>query len=49
MRVQGQLLWLANRDGAVRDDELSLALSLLLTHETIVKVVANPEDVPGVQ
>lgn len=35
-----------DHNGAVRDDELSLALSLSLTREDILKVVVNPQDVP---
>jgi hypothetical protein len=34
-------------NGAVRDDELSLALSLALSREDILKIVVNPQDVPG--
>ncbi len=33
-------------NGAVRDDELSLALSLNLRRDDILRVVANPQDVP---
>lgn len=36
----------AAHNGAVRDDELSLALSLPLSRVEILKIVANPEDVP---
>lgn len=38
----------ANKDhnGAVRDDELSLDVSLALSRDDIVKIVRNPEDVP---
>jgi hypothetical protein len=35
-----------DHNGAVRDDELSLALSLSLSREDILKVVVNPQDVP---
>lgn len=34
-------------NGAIRDDELSLALSLNLRRDDILKVVANPQDVPS--
>lgn len=36
----------AAHNGAVRDDELSLALSLPLSRGDILKMVVNPEDVP---
>jgi hypothetical protein len=38
----------ANKEhnGAVRDDELSLDVSLALSRDDIVKIVRNPEDVP---
>jgi len=36
----------ADHNGAVRDDERALHISLYLTRDTIRKVVANPSDVP---
>lgn len=36
----------AAHNGAVKDDELSLNLSLRMTREDILKVVSNPQDVP---
>lgn len=38
----------SNRDhnGAVRDDELSRGISLVLSRDEVVKVVINPQDVP---
>jgi hypothetical protein len=36
-----------DHNGAVRDDELSLDVSLALSRDDIVKVVRNPEDVPA--
>jgi hypothetical protein len=35
-----------NHNGAIRDDELSLPLSLALSRDDIIKVVLNPQDVP---
>ena len=37
-----------DHNGAVRDDELSLMLSMVVTREDVVKTVVNPEDVPDV-
>lgn len=36
-----------DHNGAVRDDELSLDVSLVLSRDDVVKVVTNPEDVPA--
>ena len=36
----------STHNGAIRDDELSLPLSLSLTREDVMKVVLNPQDVP---
>ena len=36
----------ASHNGAVRDDELSLPLSVAVSRDDIVKLVVNPEDVP---
>jgi hypothetical protein len=36
-----------DHNGAIRDDELSLPLSLSLTRDDIIKVVLNPKDVPA--
>jgi hypothetical protein len=36
-----------DHNGAIRDDELSLPLSFSLTREDILKLVVNPQDVPG--
>ena len=47
LRVQSASYYATpDHNGAVRDDELSLPLSLSLTREDIVKVVRNPQDVP---
>jgi hypothetical protein len=47
MRVQCASYYSSpDHNGAVRDDELSLALSLSLTREDILKIVVNPGDVP---
>lgn len=35
-----------SHNGAIRDDELSLPLSLALSRDDIIKVVLNPQDVP---
>ena len=35
-----------SHNGAVRDDELSLAVSLVLSREDVAQLVANPYDVP---
>jgi hypothetical protein len=47
LRVQ-PASYFANKDhnGAVRDDELSLQISLSLSRDDIVKIVTNPQDVP---
>lgn len=37
----------ADHNGAIRDDELALEVSLSLQREHIVKLVANPQDVPA--
>jgi hypothetical protein len=36
-----------DHNGAVRDDELALGISLTLNRDDIVKIVANPGDVPS--
>ena len=36
-----------SHNGAIRDDELSLPISLSLTRDDIIKVVLNPQDVPS--
>ena len=36
-----------DHNGAIRDDELSLPLSLALSRDDIIKVVLNPQDVPN--
>lgn len=47
MRVQSASYYATpNHNGAVRDDELSLPISLALTREDIIKIVKNPQDVP---
>lgn len=35
-----------DHNGAVRDDELSLELALVLSRDDVVKIVKNPQDVP---
>ncbi|MBX9646788.1 MAG: hypothetical protein K2X57_07010 [Xanthobacteraceae bacterium] len=47
LRVQ-PASYFSNKDhnGAVRDDELSLQISLALSRDDIIKIVTNPEDVP---
>ena len=47
MRVQPASYYATpSHNGAIRDDELTLPLSLSLTREDILKVVLNPQDVP---
>jgi hypothetical protein len=47
LRVQSASYYATpDHNGAVRDDELSLPLSLSLTREQIIKVVLNPQEVP---
>jgi hypothetical protein len=36
-----------DHNGAVRDDELTLSLALALSHEDVLHVVRNPEDLPA--
>ncbi len=38
-----------NFNGAIRDDELALDVSLHLNRDAIVKMVSNPEDIPASQ
>lgn len=38
-----------DHNGAIRDDELLLGISLHLNRDAIIKIVSNPEDVPGGQ
>jgi hypothetical protein len=38
-----------DHNGAIRDDELALDISLHLDRETILKIVSNPQDVPAAQ
>jgi len=48
LRVQSASYYAApDHNGAIRDDELSLPLSLALSREDIIKVVLNPQDVPA--
>lgn len=48
MRVQPASFYSRpEHNGAVRDDELTLPLSLVLTRDDIVKLVTNPHDVPA--
>jgi hypothetical protein len=47
MRVQSASYYATpDHNGAVRDDELSLSISLALTREDIIKIVKNPQDLP---
>ena len=47
MRVQCASYYSApDHNGAIRDDELSLPISLALTREHILRLVVNPQDVP---
>ena len=47
LRVQSASYYvMPDHTGAVRDDELSLPMSLSLTREDVIKVVLNPQDVP---
>jgi hypothetical protein len=47
LRVQSASFYKApDHNGAVRDDEMALELSLALQREQVVKLVSNPEDVP---
>jgi hypothetical protein len=36
-----------DHNGAIRDNELSLEISLVLSRDEVVKLVKNPQDVPG--
>jgi hypothetical protein len=48
LRLQPASFFAKNdHNGAVRDDELSLDVSLVLSRDDVVKVVRNPEDVPA--
>lgn len=47
MRVQSASYYATpDHNGAIRDDELSLSLSLSLSRDDIIKVALNPQDVP---
>lgn len=47
LRVQSASYYATpSHNGAIRDDELSLPLSLALSRNDIIKVVLNPQDVP---
>lgn len=47
LRVQSASYYATpNHNGAIRDDELTLPLSLALSREDIIKIVLNPQDVP---
>jgi len=47
MRVQSASYYATpDHNGAIKDDELSLPLSLALSRDDIIKVVLNPQDVP---
>lgn len=47
LRVQSASYYATpSHNGAIRDDELSLPLSLALSRKDIIKVVLNPRDVP---
>lgn len=47
MRVQPASYYATpDHNGAIRDDELSLPLSLSLTRDNIIEVALNPQDVP---
>jgi len=47
LRVQSASYYASpSHNGATRDDELSLPISLALSREDIIKVVRNPQDVP---
>jgi hypothetical protein len=47
LRVQSASYYATpSHNGAVRDDELALPLSLALSRDDIIKVVLNPKDVP---
>lgn len=47
LRVQSASYYATpSHNGAIRDDELSLPLSLALSRDDIIKVVLNPQDVP---
>lgn len=47
MRIQPASYYAAStHNGAIRDDELSLTLSLALSRDDILKIVINPQDVP---
>jgi len=47
LRIQPASFFLArDHTGAVRDDELTLPLSFVLSRDDVAKVVVNPQDVP---
>lgn len=47
LRVQSASYYATpSHNGAIKDDELSLPLSLALSREDIIKIVLNPQDVP---
>lgn len=47
-RIQPASFFKANHlNGAVRDDELNLALSMVISREDVVPLVQNPQDVPN--
>lgn len=47
LRVQSASYYATpDHNGAIRDDELSLPLSLALSRDDIIKIVLNPQDVP---
>ncbi|MDH2917434.1 MAG: hypothetical protein PXX77_11240 [Gallionella sp.] len=47
LRVQSASYYATpSHNGAIKDDELSLPLSLALSRDDIIKVVLNPQDVP---
>jgi len=49
LRIQPASYFAAkDHNGAIRDDELSIHLSLLLTRSDVAQIVANPQDVPAV-
>jgi hypothetical protein len=47
MRIQAASYYATpDHNGAIRDDELTLPLSLSLTREDVIKFVLNPQEVP---
>jgi hypothetical protein len=46
LRIQPASFFFSANNGAIRDDELTIPVSLVLSRDDVVKVVVNPRDVP---